>query len=100
MKIQTRYFAFESKTDTATEKDFLDKITLLSEKVEIFKTGFGSFVLSIKADFDDNCETENATPSDVIHNFRKKITKVKEYKRKPSPQVHWIGEWEIIKNII
>lgn len=92
----TKHFEFETMATGIVEKDFLNQIVLLSEEVSIFRTGFGNFILSIKADFDDNCETENIDPSDVIHNFRKQITKVKEYSRKPTPQNQWEGNWEII----
>jgi len=98
MKSTTIHFAFETMATELVEKDFLSKIVLLSEEVEIFKTGFGEFILSIKADFDDNCETQNATPSDVIHNFRKQIIKVKEYNRKPTPQKQWVGKWVKLNN--
>ena len=84
--LQTKHFSFDSSATADVEKDFFCKIVCLSEKVSLFKTGIGEFILSITADFDDNCETANATPSDVIHTFRKSIRKTKEYSRKPTPQ--------------
>ena len=93
---ETRYFLFENNSTFDTENNFTTQIKFLSEKVVKFNCGIGQFILGITAVFDDSCETENATPIDVIHNFRKSIQKIKEYKRKPSPQKYWNGEWEVV----
>ena len=97
MKAETRHYQFETMAAQSIEADFIAKVCALSVGVQRFDTGLEGFVLSITAIFDDSCETEGATPSDVIHNFRKDITKVKEYSRKPAPQKYWTGEWITLK---
>ena len=96
--MKTKHFKFETLATNLVISDFLSKICALSTKVEKFDLGFEGFILSITAEFDDSCETENADPSDVIHNFRKQITKIKEYSRKPTPQKEWTGVWVNLKS--
>lgn len=94
--MKTKYFLFETMATKDIEHNFLHEVSLLSNKVEIFRTGFGEFILSVNASFDEDCETEDATPLDVFHNFRKSIIKLKEYSRKPNPEKSWVGKWELI----
>lgn len=82
--------------DSETQKQFFAHIVEVSEKAEVFFAGIGEFFLSVKADFSDDAER---TPEDVFHEYRKKGVErcTKHYKKKPTPQVYWLGEWEKLK---
>lgn len=92
--MKTKYFSFETMATKQVEEDFLNKLNKVSDKVLIFRTGFGEFILCVTAFFDENCETEQNTPLDIFHDFRKTINLKKEYSRKPNLEKKWIGKWE------
>ena len=98
LSTETRYYLFENNSTNDTEINFISQILLFSEKVQKFNCGIGEFVLGITSRFDDSCESEDADVLDIIFNFRKQITKKKEYSRKPNPQRYWEGEWEVLIN--
>jgi hypothetical protein len=96
-KIETRYYLFENVSTAEKENIFISQLILFSERIEKFNCGIGEFIISITAFFDDSCEQDGATPLDIMHNFRKDIRKLKEYKIKPSPKKYWLGEWIVLK---
>ena len=98
LSTETRYYLFENNSTNDTEINFISQILLFSEKVQKFNCGIGEFILGITSRFDDSCESEDADVLDIIFNFRKQITKKKEYSRKPNPQRYWEGEWEVLIN--
>ena len=98
LSAETRYYLFENNSTNDTEINFISQILLFSEKVQKFNCGIGEFILGITSKFDDSCESEDADVLDIIFNFRKQITKKKEYSRKPNPQRYWEGEWEVLIN--
>lgn len=95
---ETRYYLFENNSTNDTEINFISQVLLFSEKIQKFNCGIGEFILGITSRFDDNCQSDDADVLDIIFNFRKLITKKKEYIRKPNPKRYWDGEWEVLIN--
>lgn len=98
LSTETRYYLFENNSTNDTEINFISQILLFSEKIQKYNCGIGEFILGITSRFDDNCQSDDADVLDIIFNFRKLITKKKEYIRKPNPQRYWDGEWEVLIN--